>query len=335
MNDQSTQDSSAVADNQAAPPLLLSQAREASGLHIAALAAALKVPVKKLEALEAGRYDELPDLVFARALASSACRQLKVDPAPILAQIPVSLTPQLGDMVTAINTPFRAASMGGVGAHSEAWFSRPAVLVAVGLLLAALVLVFLPDMSTPTATAPATETATATTSAAPSATAPATTSEPQATATPVSVPQPAPNAAPAATAAAAPAAPAPAVVPATTAAPAALTVPAVPAPALPVPVAASTAANSATVPAVTAAAVDSKKILTIRATGESWIQVVDGAGVVLIQRMFKTGDSVDFSATPPYKVVLGRVDGAEVWVRGQAFDATPFARSGVARFEVK
>jgi cytoskeleton protein RodZ len=307
MNDQSTQGSSTVAGNpvSAVPPLLLSQAREASGMHIAALAAALKVPVKKLEALEAGRYDELPDLVFARALASSACRQLKVDPAPILAQIPASLVPQLGDMETAINTPFRAASVGGVGPHSEAWFSRPAVLVAVVFLLAALVLVFLPDMSTPTATAPA----------------PA--SEPQ---TAVSTPEPASQpASEAAATSAAPTAPASADATVSTAAPAAAqAVPAVPAD-----------TSAATVPAVAAAVVDSRKILTIRATGESWIQVVDGAGTVLIERLFKTGDAVDFSATPPYKVVLGRVDSAEVWVRGQAFDATPFARSGVARFEVK
>ena len=64
----------------ASRPVRLSEAREAAGLHIAALAAALKVPVRKLEALEAGRYEELPDLTFARALASSACRQLRIDP---------------------------------------------------------------------------------------------------------------------------------------------------------------------------------------------------------------------------------------------------------------
>jgi hypothetical protein len=34
-------------------------------------------------------------------------------------------------------------------------------------------------------------------------------------------------------------------------------------------------------------------------------------------------------------VVVGRVDNAEVVVRGRAFDATSFARNGVARFEVK
>jgi cytoskeleton protein RodZ len=88
-------------------PVLLRQSREAAGLHIAALAAALKVPVKKLEALEAGRYEELPDMTFARALASSACRQLKIDPAPVLEQIPVGHRPQLGDSAQTINTPFK------------------------------------------------------------------------------------------------------------------------------------------------------------------------------------------------------------------------------------
>ena len=50
---------------------LLRKAREATGLHVAALAVSLKVPVSKLEALEAGRIDLLPDLTFARALAAS------------------------------------------------------------------------------------------------------------------------------------------------------------------------------------------------------------------------------------------------------------------------
>ena len=55
---------------------ILCQAREAAGLHIAVLAVSLKVPVAKLEALETDRLDELPDAVFARALAASVCRQL-------------------------------------------------------------------------------------------------------------------------------------------------------------------------------------------------------------------------------------------------------------------
>ena len=52
---------------------LLKEARQAAGMHIAALAVALKVPVSKLEALEADNYAVLPDTVFVRALASSVC----------------------------------------------------------------------------------------------------------------------------------------------------------------------------------------------------------------------------------------------------------------------
>jgi cytoskeleton protein RodZ len=56
---------------------LLRQARERSGLHIGALSVSLKVPVQRLEALEADRYDLLPGPVFIRALAlpspSSPC----------------------------------------------------------------------------------------------------------------------------------------------------------------------------------------------------------------------------------------------------------------------
>ena len=40
---------------------LLRAARERQGLHIAALAAAIKVSQRKLEALEADRGDGLPD----------------------------------------------------------------------------------------------------------------------------------------------------------------------------------------------------------------------------------------------------------------------------------
>ena len=63
---------------------LLREAREKQGLHIAALAAAIKVAPKKLELLESDRFDALPDATFTRALAQTVCRALKIDPAPVL-----------------------------------------------------------------------------------------------------------------------------------------------------------------------------------------------------------------------------------------------------------
>jgi cytoskeleton protein RodZ len=67
---------------------ILRSYRESAGIHIVALASALKVTRAKLEALENDRYEELPDVVFARALAMSCCRYLGQDPESVLARMP-------------------------------------------------------------------------------------------------------------------------------------------------------------------------------------------------------------------------------------------------------
>ena len=72
------------ADSQLSAGQMLKQARVNAGLHVAALAVTLKVPVKRLEALEDDNMVLLPDVVFVRALASSVCRTIKVDPTPFL-----------------------------------------------------------------------------------------------------------------------------------------------------------------------------------------------------------------------------------------------------------
>jgi cytoskeleton protein RodZ len=283
-------------------PVLLRQAREAAGLHIAALAAALKVPVKKLEALEAGRYEELPDLTFARALASSACRQLKVDPAPVLEQIPVGHQPALGDTASTINAPFKGAQ-GGQSMPSAEWLRRPAVLVSLALVIGAAGLLLLPDWDTSVKSVrdSVTELNRAATPEAP-APAPAI----QETVTPVQI--------------AAVAAPTPSAVPAPEPATAAVAL--TPSPGV---------GEAAATPAVS----PSGTLLHIKATADSWVEVVDGAGKSQVQRMLKSGDVLDFSAAPPYSVVVGRADAVEVAVRGQAFDVMPYARNSVARFQVK
>lgn len=283
----------------ASRPVLLRAARESAGLHIAALAAALKVPVRKLEALEAGRYDELPDLTFARALASSASRHLKIDPAPVLAQIPQSVAPELGGSRHAINAPFKPAS-DPAPVNALAWLSRPALLAAIALLLGALVIVFLPRAQEPQAVDAGNDVV-------------VTPVEPVAAVEPGATTEPAVSAAPPAIGG--PAAGEPS-------APASETTPVPTAPASP----------AAQVPLAGGAA---GSLLTIAATGESWVEVTNGTGSVVIQRMLKAGDAVDFSSTPPYTVVLGRAESAQVTVRGRPFDVNAIARNNVARFEVK
>lgn len=136
--------------------LLLRRAREAAGLHVAALAVSLKVPVRKLEALEEDRYDLLTDAVFVRALASSICRTLKIDPQPVLDRLPQTTAPRLTQDSEGLNQPFRAPNDGA----PPTWvhqLTRPMTLAVAGLLLAALVVVLLPERRQESSTADVTQ----------------------------------------------------------------------------------------------------------------------------------------------------------------------------------
>lgn len=278
------------------PPVLLREAREAAGLHIAALAAALKVPVKKLEALEAGRYAELPDMTFARALASSACRHLKVDPVPVLEQIPAARLPGLGDSAQTLNAPFKPSE--GTGPLAPVWLSRPVAIIVLALLVGAVVLWFWP---TDEASAPKAE---ATPAAEEAVMPPAPVVEPVLADEPPNVgPSPEPSGAPTAS----------------------------------VTGLVSTGAEALPAGGIAAAVpvAGSDSLLNIAVSGESWVEVVNGKGDVVVQRMFKAGDVMDFTTAPPYAVTIGRADVAQVTVRGKPLDIAPYARNSVARFEVK
>ena len=94
------------------PGAYLRESREAAGLHLATLAASLKVSVRKLEALEHDQFDLLPDAVFTRALASSVCRMLKLDPAPVLERLPPISAAKFVSQDRGINEPFRPRNVG-------------------------------------------------------------------------------------------------------------------------------------------------------------------------------------------------------------------------------
>jgi len=133
----------APTDSVSSAGAMLRSAREASGLHVAALAVAMKVPVKKLEALESNRFDLLLDAVFVRALAASVCRTLKIDPAPILEKLPQSIVPRLSADQQGINTPYYAPGYARKLVMPTA-LGKPSVLAVIALLVAAVFLVLFP-----------------------------------------------------------------------------------------------------------------------------------------------------------------------------------------------
>jgi cytoskeleton protein RodZ len=106
------------------------------------LAASIKVSQRKLEALENNRWDELPDATFARALALTVCRTLKMDAKPVLELLPASNVSKLENVAGSLNTPF--SERGSPGAGLAGGGLRPLVWGGLALLLAALIVYFMP-----------------------------------------------------------------------------------------------------------------------------------------------------------------------------------------------
>ena len=294
---------------------VLRQAREATGLHIAALSASLKVPVKKLEALEDDRFDLLPDAVFVRALASSICRNLKIDPAPILERLPQTGSLQLAHQGRGINTPFRAS---GEGPRHSMWaqVSRPSVLAGLVLVLGALVLVLLPVLKTgvginnqrinltTTNTQPAVSVvAEEVVSAGASAPRPVVSSVPLSSSGAGQASVAAQSSSSSSSSASASA--------------------------LLQASAASAGLASPALPVTTAGTV------VFTAKGVSWVEVTDAKGIVVLRRTLNSGEVVAASGALPLAAVVGKADAMQVHIRGNAFDLIAVAKDNVARFEVK
>jgi cytoskeleton protein RodZ len=111
---------------------LLRQARQARGLHLMALSAALKVPASRLEAMEEDRWHDLFDAAYARALAHTMSRALGIDPQPVLAGLPAAPGLRVDALGTGLDQPFRDTPSLGGGRSVR----RRAGVVGLGLLLA-------------------------------------------------------------------------------------------------------------------------------------------------------------------------------------------------------
>jgi cytoskeleton protein RodZ len=307
--------------------MLLREAREAAGLHVATLAANLKVPVRKLEALEEDRYDLLPDAVFVRALASSVCRTLKIDPQPVLQRLPQTAQPRLVQDTAPINVPFRAPGDGPNPGLLDHFKSPVAVIVAL-LLIGAVALVFVP---VPGVDGGVTPSATTTEPVMPPSAAEASSTSPQVT-TAISPALPAnPAALPAAGSGAVPTAAS--VTPAPDAGRVAGVTPGAQSPA---PTASAAAGASAAAAAASAAAAPpTDGVVVFRTRGASWVKVTDAGGVTVLQRLMAAGETAGASGKLPLSVTVGDAQQTDVQVRGKPHDLAPLTRDNVARFEVK
>jgi len=275
---------------------LLKAARERQGLHIAALAAAIKVSPRKLDALENDRWDELPDATFTRALAQTVCRTLKIDARPVLELLPQPAIMSLAPGSGGLNEPFLGRPGQGDPGRTVAAV-RPLMLAAAALMVAALVVFFLPPgLWTPAEPAPAT-----------------------------ALPAARPAASVASAALAGADAAASDTVAAAAAKPAGETVFAVPA--------SDAAASDAAAAEVKTAA--PAGLVQLRTTDASWIDVRDAGGQVLLSRTVMPGESVGLDGALPLRLVVGNAATTELGFRGQPVDLAPHTRDNVARLELR
>ena len=283
---------------------LLRQARVAKGLHIAALATSIKVAPRKLELLEADRYDELPGATFTRALAQTVCRTLKIDAAPVLALLPQPADQGLSQLSRGLNEPFRDKP--GRRVPSDLSFLKsPIVIAAVVLVVASAVMYVLPAGWVAELAQQASGTAAREGDAA---SAPAST-----TTTVVTLPPPA-----VATSASEPIAPPP--LPAS-------------APASNAEVASAPAA-AASLPVVATAAASPGGALLLRAKEQSWVEVIDGRGNALMSRLLDAGETVGLDGPTPLRVRIGNASATQVSFRGRPVDLAP-SRDNVAKLELR
>jgi cytoskeleton protein RodZ len=307
---------------------LLREARQAQGLHIAALATSIKVTPRKLELLETDRFDELPDATFTRALAQTVCRALKIDPAPILTLLPpLGGGHRLGSLGEGLNTPFRERP-GQLIPKDWARLTSPALWGPALVLLAAAALYLTPSgIFDLTAWRRA-------------VTGPAVGAVPGKDANvsaPTAAPEPATGASTAAEGGLPPSFTSTGIPPVEAGGPGFVTQPMPSGPITPLtstPAAAPLAGPSLGTAGTSAAGTPSGAI-QIRTTSASWVEVSDARGQSLIGRLVQPGESIGLDGTAPFKIRIGNASATRLVFRGRAVPLEPLTRDNVARLDLK
>jgi len=294
----------------AAAGVRLSEARQAQGLATADVARRLKLSVSQVEALEAGRYHDLPGPIFVRGFIRNYAKLVKLDPEELLQAAADSL-PQAAarpEMPPSPNIPFPSTT-------ERRWpqFTAGAAVVVVALLA---VYEFAGNEGPQTvATSPAVEAPPAKPSPAKKS-APAQSPSPAAAARPGAAGNPPEGTAPIAR----------------HASPAVLIDPATPAPP---PVTAS-------VPALTTAPQPQERVTTgeereVRFVfdEESWVEVRDRNDTVIFYQLNASGTARRVSGLPPLTIVVGNAHGVRMTYAGKPIDLAPHTKIDVARLTLE
>lgn len=274
---------------------ILAQARLATGLSVEDIARQLRFGVRQIQALEAGRLDQLPGATFVRGIVRSYARLLKLDAAPLIEQLEGKFdVPDANRLATLFRQPVPFSD----GARQS---NMVYGLVTLGVLVIAGLLAYQWWYRDKTPAQPKVE-----------ATAPSQTVIEQPVAAEVaSAPQTAPIA-PQAPLAAAPQASKAASAPSTPRAAPAAQVQAPPAPA-------------------NAPVARGKRRVEFEFEEESWLEVTNGLGQVITSHLNLPGSRRVIDAIPPLTIVIGNAQHVTVFYKDKPIDLKPYIKVEVAR----
>lgn len=290
----------------------LAREREAQRMSVEDVSARLKVAASKLRAIEAADLKALPDVTFAKGVMRAYARMLHVDIDPLLARFQPRAVAQVAEIARqregGINAAFddRNRFRSGGNGGRWVWLALVAVVVAAGIWfgldhIRAWIDARSSAAETVAAEAPAADNASTEAGIVTAALPPVMAASDS--------PAPSAETVPASAAAAS----------ATVAAPAAAAATAAP------------AASAPAAPAASAAAVGEGE-LQIRFAADTWFEIRDNSGKVVMGGTARAGQTMAGGGTAPYKVVIGNVKGVEAFTRGGTpVDLKAANRNNVAR----
>ncbi len=303
---------------------LLKAWREQAGLSTAEVAGRLKLSQRQIDAMERNDWSSFASPSLLKGFVRAYARILQGDEAAVLALLPSAIDP--GKSLTL--EPTLSAPMPQSHLRSNAtWWLRSGLVgvIAIGVAVAVGKFGWIPFAAAPEAPVAAANPTAPVVEAALPVLPPGTEANPS---TAGSVPDPANAGAQAASPDALVAAPG-------ASAPGALgsggTAPSAPGTA---PAAAMASAPTAPAPTVTVppAPVAGAPMLRINVQNESWIEITDAAGRVLLSAVQPAGAQQDLNGRAPFTIVVGNAPGVHIEYGGKPVDLAPYTRGNVARF---
>ncbi len=298
---------------------LLRATREGKGLSLEEVAHALKLQPRQITAMEEGDFKALGSSPHVRGFVRNYARHMGMDPQSVLGllerQAPLPTHELQGPGDTGVSMPVP----GGRKPMAWALAASPLVLVALGAgILYALGVNFdrwrtVSGETPPAQSVPAPVVAPVAVAVSPALPAPAgvSGSVPAAPIAGIVSAQPSPGALPVA----APLVPAPVFPPATPTA---------------TPPTGAPAVAPQSLPATPVAAANTRRIV-LNFLKESWIEVKQGDGRILISEKMRGGNTRILEGRPPFTLVIGAASGVQVQYDDRAVDLAPHTKVDVAR----